>query len=75
MAVSRTCDGIKRRDFLKVGALGAGLSLSGYLRVASAAEVSGAKAKNAIKGWALFAGIGFEICAVGCVAVAVAQVL
>jgi hypothetical protein len=48
MAFSRTCDGIKRRDFLKVGAIGAGLSLSGYLRVASAAEVAGAKAKNAI---------------------------
>jgi hypothetical protein len=48
MAVSRTCDGIKRRDFLKVGAIGAGLSLSGYLRLASAGEVAGAKAKSAI---------------------------
>lgn len=48
MAVSRTCDGIKRRDFLKVGALGAGLSLTGYLRLASAGEVAGAKAKSAI---------------------------
>jgi Protein of unknown function (DUF1501) len=48
MAFSLTCDGIKRRDFLKVGALGAGLSLSGYLRLAAAGETAGAKAKSAI---------------------------
>jgi uncharacterized protein (DUF1501 family) len=48
MAVSLTCDGIKRRDFLKVGAIGAGLSLSGYLRLAAAGEVGPAKAKAAI---------------------------
>jgi hypothetical protein len=48
MATSLTCDGIKRRDFLKVGAIGAGLSLSGYLRLAAAGEVSEAKAKSAI---------------------------
>jgi uncharacterized protein (DUF1501 family) len=48
MATSRTCDGIKRRDFLKVGALGAGLSLSGYLRLASAGDLKNAKAKSAI---------------------------
>jgi hypothetical protein len=48
MALSLTCDGVKRRDFLKVGALGAGLSLSNYLRLASAGEVNGAKAKAAI---------------------------
>src|SRR5687768_6249099 len=51
MAVSRTCDGIKRRDFLKVGAIGAGvggLSLSGFLRMASAGDVKEAKAKSAI---------------------------
>jgi hypothetical protein len=48
MAFSLTCDGIKRRDFLRVGALGAGLSLSSYLRLASAGEVGGAKAKSAI---------------------------
>jgi len=48
MATSLTCDGIKRRDFLKVGAIGAGLSLSGYLRLAAAGEVTGAKAKSAI---------------------------
>src|SRR4051812_42746918 len=48
MTTTRTCDGIKRRDFLKVGALGAGLSLSGYLRLAAAGEVGRAKAKQAI---------------------------
>jgi hypothetical protein len=48
MASSLTCDGIKRRDFLRVGAIGAGLSLSGYLRLAAAGEVEGAKAKSAI---------------------------
>jgi uncharacterized protein DUF1501 len=48
MAFSLTCDGIKRRDFLKVGAIGAGLSLSGYLRLASAGDVAAAKAKSAI---------------------------
>src|SRR4030095_2384006 len=48
MAFSLTCDGIRRRDFLRVGALGAGLSLSGYLRLAAAGEVGKAKAKSAI---------------------------
>jgi hypothetical protein len=48
MAFSLTCDGVKRRDFLKVGALGAGLSLSNYLRLAAAGEVGSAKAKAAI---------------------------
>ena len=28
MAFSFTCDGLKRRDFLRVGALGTGLSLA-----------------------------------------------
>jgi hypothetical protein len=46
--MSLTCDGVRRRDFLKVGAIGAGLSLSGYLRMAAAGEVKGAKATNAI---------------------------
>ncbi|MCH5378260.1 MAG: DUF1501 domain-containing protein [Planctomycetes bacterium] len=41
MAIHRTCDGIPRRDFLKVGALGAGgLTLAGYLRLAEAGEVA-----------------------------------
>jgi hypothetical protein len=49
MAVHRTCDGIQRRDFLKVGALGASaLTLSNYLRFAAADEVKNAKAQAAI---------------------------
>jgi len=48
MAFSLTCDGVKRRDFLKVGAIGAGLSLSNYLRLAAAGDVAAAKAKSAI---------------------------
>ena len=48
MTMSSTCDGVRRRDFLKVGAIGAGLSLSGYLRMAAAGEVKGGKATNAI---------------------------
>ena len=42
------CDGILRRDFLKVGALaGAGLSLSDYLSLAKASPIAG-KVKSAI---------------------------
>jgi uncharacterized protein (DUF1501 family) len=51
MASFRTCDGLARRDFLKVGAIGAGvggLSLSGFLRMAAAGDVKEAKAKSAI---------------------------
>ncbi len=50
MAMHKTCDGTRRRDFLKVGALGfAGLSLSQYLNIAQAGGVkSTAKAKSAI---------------------------
>ena len=55
MATNRTCDGVRRRDFLKVGALGGGLSLASYLRMAEAGEVKaanglggGGKATNAI---------------------------
>jgi hypothetical protein len=48
MAFSLTCDGIKRRDFLRIGALGTGIGLSSYLRLASAGEIQGAKAKAAI---------------------------
>lgn len=40
MAINLTCDGIRRRDFLTVGALGTGLTLAGYLRLSAAAEVS-----------------------------------
>ena len=39
MTFHRTCDGVVRRDFLKLGALGAGgLSLSNYLRWTHAAS-------------------------------------
>lgn len=48
MSLTRTCDGIQRRDFLKVGAVGAGLSLAGFLRLAAAGEVQSAKATSAI---------------------------
>ena len=50
MAVHRTCDGMKRRDFLKAGALGmGGLSLANYLQLAHAGKVAtDAPAKAAI---------------------------
>lgn len=38
MASFRYCDGVARRDFLKVGALVGGLDLAGYLRLARADE-------------------------------------
>lgn len=45
----RYCDGIRRRDFLRVGALGAaGLTLPDFLRLSQAGEVGTAKAKSAI---------------------------
>ncbi len=49
MATYRTCDGMVRRDFVKVGALaGLGLSLPEYLRRAAAGEIKDAKGKSAI---------------------------
>jgi uncharacterized protein (DUF1501 family) len=50
MARHTTCDGVRRRDFLKVGILGgAGLTLAGYLRLAEAGQVNEtAKAKAGI---------------------------
>jgi len=49
MAVHKTCDGMKRRDFLKVGVLGgAGLSLANYLSLAEAGEVSSDAAQAGI---------------------------
>jgi len=49
MATHRYCDGIRRREFLRVGLIGAaGLGLSDYLRLASAGEIKGAKATSAI---------------------------
>lgn len=50
MALHTTCDGVCRRDFLKVGVLGGvGLTLPGYLRLAAAGEVKpAARAKAGI---------------------------
>lgn len=49
MSTQRFCDGIERRDFLKIGALaGAGLSLPGFLELAEAGEVAESKGKSAI---------------------------
>jgi hypothetical protein len=49
MATNRYCDGIRRRDFLRVGAIGAtGLSLASYLRLVEAGQVTGGKATSAI---------------------------
>src|SRR5688572_18822773 len=50
--MTRYCDGITRRDVLRVGALGSlGLSLSGYLRLLQAGEVKQAPARQAIFVW------------------------
>ncbi len=44
-----TCDGMRRRDYLKAGVLGVGgLSLANYLQLANAGEVRNAKADRAI---------------------------
>lgn len=49
MALHKTCDGMQRRDFLKVGALGtAGLTMSQYLRMAEAGQTREGAAKAAI---------------------------
>lgn len=49
MSIHQTCDGVKRRDFLKVGvAGGAGLSLANYMNMAHAGEVQGGTAESAI---------------------------
>jgi len=51
MSMKKTmcCDGVNRRDFLRVGALaGIGMSLSRYLALAEAGELSTAKGKAAI---------------------------
>ena len=49
MAIYKTCDGVKRRDFLKVGALGVGgLSLAQYLQLAEAGQKKAGSAKAAI---------------------------
>ena len=49
MATHRYCDGIARRDFLKLGALsGVGVGLADYLGLAKANAATGARAKSAI---------------------------
>lgn len=41
MAIHKTCDGVRRRDVLKVGVLGAtGLTLANYLRLAAAGQTN-----------------------------------
>ena len=49
MTRHQTCDGMRRRDYLKAGVLGVGgLTLSSYLRLANAGEIRNAKADRAI---------------------------
>lgn len=49
MAVHLTCDGVKRRDVLKVGMAGAaGMTLANYLQLTEAGELASAKAQSAI---------------------------
>ena len=49
MATHKTCDGMQRRDFLKVGALGVGgLTLANYLQMAEAGQKRPDGAKAAI---------------------------
>jgi hypothetical protein len=49
MATHTTCDGLRRRDVLRIGALGgSALSLANHLRWASAGETGGGPAKAAI---------------------------
>src|SRR5579872_3041930 len=49
MASSIYRDGVRRRDFIKVGALGGlGLHLGSYLRLAEAGQVAPAKGRSAI---------------------------
>ena len=49
MTIHRTCDGVRRRDFLQIGAAGfAGVNLAGYLSMAQADELAAAQGKNAI---------------------------
>ena len=49
MKLHQTCDGVRRRDLLKVGTLSVGgLTLSGYDRLAAAGQVAPGHAKRAI---------------------------
>ena len=41
MAIHKTCDGVKRRDFIKAGVMGGiGLNLASYLRMSEAGQVN-----------------------------------
>lgn len=49
MRIHQTCDGVKRRDMLKAGALTVGgLTLSNYMRMADAGQLQPGRAKRAI---------------------------
>ncbi|MCE9561353.1 MAG: DUF1501 domain-containing protein [Planctomycetes bacterium] len=48
MIPQRFCDGITRRDFVRVGALGAGFGLADFLRLSHAADAKPAKATSAV---------------------------
>ncbi|TWU59331.1 hypothetical protein Poly51_21190 [Rubripirellula tenax] len=49
MKFNRTCDGVSRRDMLRAGTLSVGgLSLSGYMKLADAGQVTPGKATRAI---------------------------
>ena len=49
MTIHKTCDGVRRRDFLQIGATGiAGVNLAGYLSMAQADELAASQGKNAI---------------------------
>jgi hypothetical protein len=45
---NRFCDGVNRRDFLKIGAFGAGLTLAEMLRLRASAAQTNARPKSAI---------------------------
>jgi hypothetical protein len=49
MAIHKTCDGMRRRDFLQAGVFaGAGLTLASYMRLAEAGEVAESGATSGI---------------------------
>ncbi|MEM6470329.1 MAG: DUF1501 domain-containing protein [Planctomycetota bacterium] len=49
MTMHRTCDGLRRRDMLKIGSLSVGgLTLAGYQRLAAAGQVTPGHAQRAI---------------------------
>lgn len=59
MATHDYCDGVRRRDFLRIGALGAlGLNLPGFLRLAAAGEVSEGPAGKGKAKAAIFINLG-----------------